>query len=199
VAGKSGAPTAIALLVVGRVLSETAGADGLPVRRAAGDHRALAAAAADLELVLVVAAAAAALLTAPVTQPRRTAAGRAGRGEDAGGTGGQQGIDERDDAWRAVGTLAGEQPGLPVQLPQHLMPLGRPRHRLVDQPGHCLMFQPWVDASDVSCDLRDGIGCAIRKAPRAAWAAVLVTCGDLTGVPADRAGLGGTAPGTVAR
>ena len=83
--------------MVGRVLAEAAGAYGLPGRGAAGDVRALLAAAADLELILVVAAAAAALFTAPVIQPRRPAAGRACWRHDAGGAGGQQRLDEGVD------------------------------------------------------------------------------------------------------
>ena len=95
--GKSCPPAAGALPVVGRVLAEAAGADGLPGRRPAGHRRALPAAAAHLELILVIAAPAAALLTVPVAQPHRPAAGRAGRCHDARGPGGEQRVDENVD------------------------------------------------------------------------------------------------------
>ena len=99
------------MAVVGRVGAEAPAADWLAGRGAAGYLGGLAAAAAGLEPGPQPAAAAAARRAEPVAQRHRLAAGRAGRGHDAGCAGGQQHLDEGVDPRRAVRALAGERPG----------------------------------------------------------------------------------------
>src|SRR5262249_49007439 len=151
-------------------------------------------AAAGLQPGPVVAAAAAAPRPAPEAQRDRPAARRAGRGQHAAGAGGQQRLDERVDAPRAVRAPAGEQPGTPLQLPQPPAALERLRDRGPDhleQPGP---VRPAAEAADMGRDLRDGIGAVVGTAAGAAWPAVPVPRGDLPGVPADRARLSGASP-----
>ncbi|SRR6266851_7703835 len=93
----------------------------------------------------------------------------------------------------------GEQPRTLVQLPEHLVVLERLRDRFLDHLEQPPVIQPRAEAADMGRDLRDGVGTAVGTAAGAAWPAVLVAGGDLPGVPADRARLGGASPQVIAR
>ena len=95
--------------------------------------------------------------------------------------------------------LTGEQPGVPVQLPQHLVVLERLPDRLLDHLAHPGLVQAGTEAADVGHDRGDGVGAVVGTAAGATRLAVPVAAGDLPGVPADGTGFGGTPPAAVTR
>jgi hypothetical protein len=98
-----------------------------------------------------------------------------------------------------VCALAGEQPGVLVQLPQHLVVLERLRDRLPDHLAHPRLAQAGIEAADVGHDRGDRVGAVVGTAAGATWLAMLVAVGDLPGVPADGTGFGGTPSAAVTR